>query len=86
MTVRYLVQDTFRIPGRGPVIAGVLQEGEIRNGDVLAVAGTGAQIRISFVEFHGRETPEGPLIGLVIEPEDAAAVTAGSMLVSTPET
>lgn len=82
MTVRYLVQDRFAIPGRGPVLTGLLTAGEISNGDVLTVEGTTTSVRVSFVDFHRRETPEGPVIGLEIHPEDADPVTAGVVLVS----
>ena len=82
MTVRYLVQDLFRIQGRGSVATGLLLEGVISAGDVLTVAGTSNQVRISFVDFHSRQTQEGLLVGLQIHPEDAAAVTAGSTLVT----
>ncbi|MCO7222495.1 hypothetical protein [Klenkia sp. PcliD-1-E] len=82
MTVRYLVQDTFAIPGRGPVLTGLLTEGQISNGDVLVVEGTSRPVRISFVDFHQRQTPEGPVIGLEIHQEDAGEVTRGTVLVS----
>lgn len=86
MTVRNLVQDTFQIPGRGTVVSGLLTDGEIRNGDTLRVEGTTADVRISFVDLHSRTTEEGRRVGLELNPEDATAVTAGSTLVSRPET
>lgn len=82
MMVRYLVQDRFAIPGRGPVLTGLLTQGEIRNGDVLSVEGTTMSVQVSFVDFHRRQTPEGPVIGLELHPEDADRVTAGTVLVS----
>ncbi|GHE11331.1 hypothetical protein GCM10011381_24510 [Klenkia taihuensis] len=81
VTVRFLVQDRFAIPGRGPVLTGLLTAGQISNGDVLTVEGTSRSVRISFVDVHRRETPEGPVIGLEVHPEDAHLVTAGMVLV-----
>lgn len=85
MTVRYLVQDLFQIPGRGPVTAGLLLEGVVRTGDVLRVAGTGNRVRVSFVDFHARQTAEGPMVGLQIHPDDAPGVAPGATLLSTAE-
>lgn len=79
--VRYLVQDRFAVPGRGPLLTGLLVRGQISNGDVLTVEGTSSSVRISFVEIHRRETPEGPVVGLEIHPEDAHRVTTGTVLV-----
>lgn len=84
MAVRYLVEDTFQIPGRGPVVAGLLLEGTVRNGDALVVEGTGTRVRVSFVDVHTRQTPAGLRVGLELHPEDAAAATPGSTLVTPP--
>ncbi|MEI4270319.1 hypothetical protein TEK04_01165 [Klenkia sp. LSe6-5] len=81
MRAHYLVQDRFAIPGRGPVLTGLLTQGEIRNGDGLTVAGTTTSVRVTMVDFHRRETPEGPLIGLEIHPQDAPVVTRGTVLI-----
>ena len=84
MAVRVLVERTFRISGRGPVVAGLLLDGEISPGDSLTVEGTGATVRVRGLETHVRPTPEGRRIGLLVHPEDASTVTPGSMLVSRP--
>ena len=85
MTVRYLVQDVFQIPRRGPVVAGVLLDGEISSGDSLMVEGTGSRVRVLSVELHTRRTEAGLVVGVRLHPEDAPLVTAGSTLVSPPQ-
>jgi len=85
MALRYVVQDTYQIPGRGPMVSGVLMEGDVRTGDTLMVAESKAPVRVLSVDVHTRQTDEGLLVGLRLHPEDASAVTAGSTLVSPPE-
>jgi len=84
MTVRVLVERTFQITGRGPVIAGLLLAGEISAGDSLTVEGTGATVRVRGLEMHVRQPEEGRRVGLLVHSEDAPHVTAGSTLVSRP--
>ena len=84
MAVRYVVEDTLEMPGRGPAVLGLLLDGVITTGDTLLVQETGASVRISFVDFHTRETDRGLLVGLQVDPADAPLVTAGSTLVSPP--
>jgi len=85
MAVRYVVRATFQIPGRGPVVSGLLLEGDVRNGDTLMVEDTETRVRVLSVDLHTRQTPEGLMVGLRLDPEDASMATAGSTLVSPPE-
>jgi selenocysteine-specific translation elongation factor len=82
MTVRILVERTFQIAGRGPVVAGLLQEGEVSSGDSLVVRETGATVQVRGLEPHVRQPEEGRRVGLLVRPEDAPLVTPGSTLVS----
>ena len=84
MTVRVLVERTFQVTGRGPVIAGLLLTGEVSTGDSLLVEETGASVRVRGLEMHVRQPERGRRVGLLVHPEDAAAVTPGSTLVSPP--
>lgn len=84
MVVRYRVQDTFRVPGRGPLVSGLLTEGEIGNGDTLRVEGTARNVQVSFVDVHSQVTAAGRRVGLELTPADPVAVTVGSILVDLP--
>jgi selenocysteine-specific elongation factor len=85
MAVRVLVERTFSITGRGPVVVGLLQTGKVSTGDTLVVAETGAEIRVRGLEMHVPQPDDGQRVGLLVHPEDAPAVTPGSTLVSRPE-
>jgi len=84
MTVRVLVERTSQITGRGPVVAGLLQEGEIAPGDWLVVEGTGRTVQVRGLETHVHQPPEGRRVGLLLRPEDGPEVTAGSTLTGPP--
>ncbi|SDP52909.1 hypothetical protein SAMN05660199_04150 [Klenkia soli] len=80
--VRYEVQFAGTVAGRGPVLAGLLRRGVVDAGDVLAVVGSGAAVRVRGVDLHRRETVEGTVLGLQIHPDDAGHVAEGAVLVS----
>jgi len=83
--VRYRVQRTYELTGSGPAALGWLEEGEIPfTASTLQVEGTGQRVRVRSREIHSRTTADGELLGLLLHPEDAVAVTAGSTLVDLP--
>ena len=84
--MRYLVQDTFPRMTGGPRVTGLLLDGEIRGGETLLLEGTGTPVRVLSFDWHTRRTEAGLQVGLRLHPEDAPMVTAGSTLVSSPET
>ena len=84
MAVRYLVQETFPRTTGGPRVLGLLQEGEVHDGEVLVLEATGARVRVLSFDWHTRQTDQGLQVGLSLHPEDAPLVTAGSTLVSPP--
>ena len=82
MDIRILVERAFPLLGRGTVISGPITEGDVCTGDVLVVEGTTDRVRVLGLEMHVRQPETGRRVGLVTSPEDALAVTAGSVLVS----
>jgi selenocysteine-specific translation elongation factor len=76
------VQFVGSIPGRGPVLGGLLRRGTVEAGDVLAVVGSGATVRVRSVELHRTETVDGVRLGLHPHPDDAGQVAEGAVLVS----
>jgi selenocysteine-specific translation elongation factor len=84
LTVRVLVERTFHISGRGPVIAGLLLEGEVSSGDLLVVEETRSTLRVRGLEMHLPQPEGGRRVGLLVRPEDAPKVSVGSTLISPP--
>ena len=79
--VRYEVQFAGTLTGRGPVLAGLLRRGDVAVGDVLAVVGSGATVRVTLVELHRRLTVDGVVLGIGVHPDDAGHVAEGDVLV-----
>jgi selenocysteine-specific translation elongation factor len=84
VTARVLVERLFHIAGRGPVVTGLLHEGDISTGDWLVVSETGATVQVRGLETHVPQPATGRRIGLLVRPEDALKVMTGSTLVSPP--
>ena len=84
MTVRYEVEDVFRLTGRGPTTVGVLIEGSIDRGMVLQVLTTREQVQVRSFDVHTQEVPRGLQVVLQLTLEDATKVGPGTVLVSLP--
>lgn len=71
MAATFRISDTFRITGRGLVLAGEIQNGEISNDDLIEFQTDSTVLcrKIKSVEFiYGRNLPPGYL-GLIIDCE-----------------
>ncbi|WP_131801969.1 hypothetical protein [Klenkia taihuensis] len=80
--MRYRVQRTYELTGRGPAALGWLEDGEIPfSASTLQVEGTATVVRIRSREMHSSSTEDGELLGIFLHPEDADLVTAGTVLV-----
>ena len=85
MAVRVVVEDTFQITGRGPVIVGLVIDGVVTTGDTLTVEDTGVTVVVRGLEScMPRQPAEWQRVGLLVRQEDAQAATPGSALVSPP--
>ena len=67
MCAKFHVDAVFSIEGRGTVLQGTIQSGEISRGMVVLVPGAQSSRRVAAVEaIHGHRIPLGSL-GLVLE-------------------
>lgn len=78
-----VVEETFRIAGRGTVVAGSLRSGDLRVGDWVEVVredGSSLVAKVRSIEIH--KPPDRPdWIGLVLDDEAADSyVVAGSVI------
>jgi hypothetical protein len=79
--IEMVVDDLFRLQGRGTVIVGILRSGEFKVGDVVTVTrpdGMASQARVVSIEFHTRPGTAG----FVLDPHDDAFVLKGSLITS----
>lgn len=84
MTVRYEVEDVFRLTGRGPTTVGVLTEGSVDRGMSLLVQTTGERVQVLSFDVHTQRVERGLQVVLQLTPEDARRVAPGTVLISPP--
>jgi len=76
------VSDVFHIHGRGVVVTGAVELGEVRVGDVVQING-GEQVRVDGVEQERNLVDQagvGASVGLLLSKIDESAVKRGDVI------
>jgi translation elongation factor EF-Tu-like GTPase len=84
------VEGAFRSTGRGTVVAGVIEQGTVRSGDVLELVKPGDGDRVqadqvrcvssSAIYAPNRDPSLGALVGVVVKGAEPSDVSAGDVL------
>lgn len=83
---RLTVQDTFTITGRGTVITGCVEVGQVSVGDVVQLRradGSGRQVRVTGVEVFRKmldTATEGMNVGLMLADIEKSEIGRGDVL------
>jgi translation elongation factor EF-Tu-like GTPase len=72
MTAKYRIKDTFKITGRGLVLAGYIEVGEISVGDYIEFTTFDKKIKRKIIGVEGfrKANPDQTNTGLLIQCED----------------
>lgn len=65
--LRFRIESAFTLTGRGTVVLGEIEAGEVRVGDALRVAGTDVTFTCAGISAV-RTTDARPLVGLLTSP------------------